>query len=53
MIQNLTSQSALYEPISGYEYLKWRLAQMYSPDTDGYEETKEIRSEGIQHLPKI
>ena len=41
----------LHEPISGYLYLKWRLEQMYSPDTDGYVETEEIITEGGLHLP--
>ena len=51
MIENLTDQPAKYNPISGYEYLKWRLAQMYNPETDGYEEKEEIRDKGEQHLP--
>jgi hypothetical protein len=51
MIKNLTDQPSKYEPISGYEYLKWRLAQMYSPETDGYVESDNIKSEGEYHLP--
>jgi len=52
MIKNLTDQPAKYEPISGYEYLKWRLAQMYSPDTDGYEEKEKLKEDEYltQHL---
>jgi len=46
MIKNLTDQPAKYEPISGYEYLKWRLAQMYKDDT--YEEKEELK--GDEHL---
>jgi len=52
MIKNLTDQPDKYDPISGYEYLKWRLAQMYSPDTDGYEEKEELKEDDhlTQHL---
>jgi isopenicillin N synthase-like dioxygenase len=52
IIKNLTDQPAKYEPIGGYEYLKWRLAQMYSPDTDNYEEKEELKKDEhlTQHL---
>ena len=41
MIENFTNQPDKFEPISAYEYLKWRLAQSYNDDT--YIENKDIK----------
>jgi isopenicillin N synthase-like dioxygenase len=41
MIENFTNQPDKFEPISAYEYLKWRLAQSY--DDDAYIENENIK----------
>ena len=51
MIENFTNQPDKFEPISAYEYLKWRLAQSYNDDT--YIENQEISKEGEQYLNTI
>ena len=50
IIENLTLQPRKYPPISAYEYLKWRLAQMYKDDT--YVEKEELKEDEhlTQHL---
>ena len=48
IIENLTSDTAKYPPISAYEYLKWRLSQSYV-DED-YDENKEISIDGSQQI---
>ena len=50
MIKNITDQPDKYEPISAYEYLKWRLAQSHD-DTD-YVPDDAIAQEGKQYLPE-
>ena len=51
MIENFTNQPDKFEPVSAYEYLKWRLAQSYNDDT--YIENAEIKKEGQQYVPRI
>jgi len=50
MIENFTNQPDKFEPISAYEYLKWRLAQSYNDDT--YIENEQVKEDGKQYLPE-
>ena len=50
MIENFTNQPDKFEPISAYEYLKWRLAQSYNDDT--YIENEEIKKEGQHYISR-
>jgi len=50
IIENFTNQPDKFEPISAYEYLKWRLAQSYNDDT--YIENEEIKKEGQYYISR-
>jgi isopenicillin N synthase-like dioxygenase len=50
MIENFTNQPDKFEPISAYEYLKWRLSKSYVDDS--YIENNEMSVEGQQYLPE-
>ena len=50
IIENFTNQPDNFEPISAYEYLKWRLAQSYNDDT--YIENAEIKKEGQHYISR-
>jgi len=50
MIENFTNQPDKFEPISAYEYLKWRLSKSYVDNS--YKENNEMSMEGKQYLPE-
>ena len=50
MIENFTDQPDQFDPISAYEYLKWRLSQSYVDNS--YIENNEMSIEGQQYLPE-
>ena len=43
-IENITNRRPLYQPISAYDYLKWRLAQSYLDDK--YQVNEKVGIEG-------
>ena len=50
MIDNFTNRPPLYQPISAYDYLKWRLAQSYLDDK--YQVNEKVGIEGKKYIPK-
>ena len=50
MIENSTDRPPLYQPISAYDYLKWRLAQSYLDDK--YQVNEKVGIEGKKYIPK-